>query len=276
MATRILQVSDLADDSIARRAIGSVVTNRACAGLFFDFDGVLANIQNDPETVEPLPEIPALLGDLAVGVAVVAVISSRPAEFLWKRLGSVEKLTILGLYGLEQADRGGDVTVVPEAREWLNIVPLIVAAARDELSGSVYIEDKKLSVGLHYRADPGKRSEVEDWAVSARSRWGVKVQPGRLAVELKPDLGVDKGTTLEKWSAELSSVWYCGDDLGDLPAFDYLTRRAAAAGKDDFSPLAVGVGNDTVVPEVQAAADIFVESPDVLCRLLRLLRAELR
>jgi trehalose 6-phosphate phosphatase len=253
-------------DAVVVSSIRKVAEAPESSGLFFDFDGVLADIQDNPDTVHALPGIPDLLGRLAGRLTTVTIISSRPALFLWDRLGGVGRLDILGLYGLEWTDSSGRVSVAPEARRWLDVVPEIVIAAQQELPGSIYIENKRLSVGLHYRSDPDEKHNVENWSARARERWGVKVQPGRLAVELKPDVGTDKGTVLAQRADKLRTAWYSGDDLGDLPAFNYLSRRGAH--EKTFTGISVGVGNDTIVPEVFDACDVFVDAPTTLSLLL--------
>jgi len=253
-------------------AMGKLRAAGTRAGLFFDFDGVLSRIQDDPESVWPLPGIAELLAELRAGMGMVALVSSRNAAFLHSRLGTVDGLEFHGLYGLEHIGPDGSTVVLTEAGEWITRARALCAAAVRELPG-VYVEDKKLSVGLHYRLAPHTRGAVEEWARLAAERTGFRVQPGRMAVELKPPLDVDKGTTLTRLITGLDAAWFFGDDLADLPAFAALHERSAA--DDGFSGLAVGIGNDTVVDDVKAASDVFVESPELLVEFLRFLRDRL-
>ncbi|MGH3906395.1 MAG: trehalose-phosphatase, partial [Pseudonocardiaceae bacterium] len=207
VATVVTRADDLARDEAVEKAIDSLTADPGTSGLFFDFDGVLSNIQADPASVQPLPEITEILGKLAKQFSTTVVLSSRPASFLWERFGGVEQLGLLGLYGLEAADSTGNISVAIEAQPWLEVMPTIRDAAWAMFgSTGVYVEDKHLSVSLHYRADRGQRAEVERWSGYARETWGVKIQPGRLAVELKPDLQVDKGTSLAEVARSRSPV----------------------------------------------------------------------
>src|SRR5947208_13612375 len=77
------------------------------AGLFLDFDGVLAPIVERPEDAAPPPETRAELERLVGRYAVVAVVSGRVGEDVRARVG-VEGVVYVGPHGLEpapQADR---------------------------------------------------------------------------------------------------------------------------------------------------------------------------
>src|SRR5215218_2041254 len=71
-------------------------------GFFFDFDGTLAPIQQDPETVQAAPEVLEPLARLATLVGRVGIVSARPVEFLRPQFSAVQPVTLHGLYGLEQ------------------------------------------------------------------------------------------------------------------------------------------------------------------------------
>lgn len=268
MATEILRSAQLSADESIANSINRLATHARSAGTFFDFDGVLSPIQDDPETAQPLPGVQDLLQSLVRCVSTVAVLSSRPAAFLLERFAAVDGLKIFGLYGLEEIGSTGQVEVVEDAKGWLDKMPAVLEAAKDRFrtASGIFVEDKVLSVGLHYRAVPHLKAEVEAWAQFARATWDVQIQHGRLAVELKPQLSVDKGSTLAQRATSLSTAWYCGDDLGDLPAMSYIRNRRQRDAS--FAGLNVGVGNDSIVEEVFRLSDVFVETPETLRDLL--------
>jgi trehalose 6-phosphate phosphatase len=243
------------------------------SGLLFDFDGVLARIQDDPASVWPSAGAIEALQDLSSRIGTIAIVSSRNADFLYARLNAVKGIRIYGLYGLEQAAADGTVMVEPRARGWLAAARRLWSEATRALP-DVYVEDKRLSVGLHYRRVPQARDAVETWAREAAERTGFRMQPGRMAVELKPPLDIDKGSTVENIVDGLKAAWYFGDDLGDLPAFAALRRKNDT--DERFSGLAVGVGNDTVVDEVLRNTDVFLTSQQLVVDLLRYVRDGVR
>ncbi|MGH3634008.1 MAG: trehalose-phosphatase [Mycobacterium sp.] len=275
MATEVLRSTQLSTASSLANPIKRLVTHARSTGMFFDFDGVLSPIQDDPETAQPLPGVQVLLQSLVQCVSTVAVLSSRPAEFLFERFADVDGLKVFGLYGLEEIGPTGEVVLVKDAEVWLDTIRAVLEAAKDRfrLTNGIFVENKRLSVGLHYRAAPHLEIEVEKWARFASSTWGVQIQQGRLAVELKPQLPVDKGSTLAQHAKSLSTTWYFGDDLGDLPAMSYIQKRRKWDAS--FSGLNVGVGNDTIVEDVYRMSDVFVDSPQTLQDLLDAILREL-
>ena len=116
---------------------------------------------------------------------------------------------------------------------------------------------------LHWRRAP----TTEPWALgSARAeatRTGLALQPGRMAVELRPPVHADKGTVVERLAAGFKVVAFVGDDVGDLPAFDVLaelagrgTRVVRVAVADDESPRALAERADLVVRSTSEAVGL--------------------
>jgi trehalose 6-phosphate phosphatase len=86
------------------------------------------------------------------------------------------------------------------------------------------VEPKGLTVTLHWRHAPDQRPWVSEFAERQRTARGLRVHPGRMELELRPPLEVDKGTVIRGLAAErppgqLRHVAVFGDDMGDLPAF---------------------------------------------------------
>jgi trehalose 6-phosphate phosphatase len=195
----------------------------------------------------------------------VAVISGRPAAFLVDRLGV--GVPISGLYGLEEVDGLGQVTVAPEARGWSEVVADAAGRARDEL-GPV-VEPKGASLTLHFRTAPERAGEVRDWAAAEATRTGLHVRPAKASVELHPPVATDKGTVVDALVAGLDAACFLGDDVGDLPAFDALDRFAAGGGH----AVRIAVRTDESPDAVLARADLVVDGPDGAMEVLERLAA---
>ncbi len=111
---------------------------------------------------------------------------------------------------------------------------------------------------------PRRGSWAAAFAARQEDERGLRVYPGRLSVELRPPLDVDKGTVVRALTTGMRAVAVFGDDLGDLPAF------AAAA---EFEARGVAVVRVAVVDaesaqEVAAQADVVVQGPDGAMTLL--------
>ena len=241
--------------------------------FFFDFDGTLSAIGPDPEKVRPVHDAPEALAELADRSGYCAVVSARPVEFLARQLHAVPGLELHGLYGLEHsADGGATVTTLPEAAPYRPVIDEAARAAATELPGAL-IEHKGLSCAVHFRNAPELAEAADAWAVDYAKRHGLKVQRGRMVIELKPPVERDKGHVVREVLAHLPQLiggWFFGDDLGDRPAFDALAERAAR--EPAFDAVRVAVANPEGDP-LSDLADLMVQRPDevpgVVRRLLR-------
>lgn len=213
----------------------------------------------------------ARLADLAGVLGVVAVISGRPAAYLAEHLAGAGRTRLYGLYGLEQATADGVLTA-PGAEIWRQPVDEAVRRAEAEAAPGVTIEHKGLTVTLHYRAVPDAGPSIEAAAKAIAAEVGLVTHPGKMSVELRPPLSIDKGTVVTQLSVELTNVAFAGDDVGDLPAFAAL-RDMRAAGRTTLA--VVANGPETPQP-VLAAADIAVDGPGGIVDLLESVITRLR
>jgi trehalose 6-phosphate phosphatase len=232
--------------------------------LLTDFDGTLAPIVDDPAAARPLPGVPALLGRLARRLAVVGVVSGRPATFLAERLsGTGDDVRLVGLYGMESV-RAGVVRHLAEAEPWYAPAAHVAAAARAQAPLGAEVEAKGPMLTLHWRNAP----DAERWALGFAAEWsrrtGLEAQPGRMSVELRPPLPVDKGTTVERLAAGCTTVAFAGDDTGDLAAFAAL----ASLGDRGARVIRVAVDDPESPSELVAGADLVVPGPAAFVALL--------
>jgi trehalose 6-phosphate phosphatase len=234
--------------------------------LFFDFDGTLAPIADDPSKVWPAPGVVSAMVDLSQLVAHVAIVSARPVDFLRTRFAELPReIDLYGLYGLE-VHRGGQTFTDAGALDWAPTMERLAERARAELPGEDTVEFKRLSVALHYRTAPQLGNQVEEWAQAQARRFGLRTQSGRMVVELKPPGQRDKGTVIAEAIGSAGCAWYFGDDLSDIRAFQAL--RARAAQDPSFFGVCVAVANPETGQELSAAADLTLDSPAALADFL--------
>jgi len=244
------QSVDSALTATAARADNSV--------FFFDFDGTLAPIGDDPDAVRPAPGVIDAVTRLTRRVRRVTIVSARPVDFLRSRFPGL-RLTLHGLYGLESQYEPGETVTYPPALPYAGVMGELAAQAERELPEGVLVEFKRLSVALHYRSVPELRDAVHAWAQEQATRHGLREQEGRMVIELKPAVQRDKGSVVAEEIEGFSCAWYFGDDLGDLAAFRALNAHAGA--HPDFLGVRVAVGNPETGAEVAAAADFHLDGP---------------
>ena len=242
------------------------LADRAGSAVLSDFDGTLAAIVADPATARPLPGAREALTDLGRQFATVAVISGRPASFLVDQLGGIAGVRLVGSYGAEWAGADGFITTDPTVDRWRSVVAEVAARLAADAPAGALVENKALSLTLHWRRAP----EAERWIANAAAveseRSGLVVHEGRQSVELRPPVPIDKGSVVEQLARGARCACYLGDDVGDLPGFAALDRLATGAGTTAVKVAAV---DQECPPEVAASADVIVEGPPGALRLLQ-------
>jgi len=214
--------------------------------LFLDLDGTLAAIKPRPSDVGPEAWRTALLRRLQEKLdGRLAVISGRSLEEVDRILeGAVT--AVAAVHGLVRRRADGVVEQAPPAEG--------LPAARsvlDELAArhpGMVVEDKTLSVAVHFRQAPELADEVRREAEAIAADTGLRLQLGDMVAELCTP-GFDKGSAVRAFLREAPFLAalpvFVGDDLTDENGF-----RAARA---------VGGVSVLVGPSRATAADLRLE-----------------
>ncbi len=217
----------------------------------------------DPAAARPLDGVADLLARLSERFGVVAVVSGRPARFLAERLVPVERgtsrLRMIGLYGMEEIRPDGSVRLAADAEPWLAVVAEVAVRLADDAPAGVLVEVKGAAVTTHWRRAPGGEGWVTARIAAEVVRTGLVPHRGRASVELRPPLDIDKGTVVRSLTEGCRAACFLGDDIGDLPAYAALARRA---GEDGTDVVGVAVRDVETSAEVLAAADLVVDVPE--------------
>ncbi len=229
-----------------------------------DYDGTLAPIVADPAAARPPPGLAGLLTRLASRMAVVAVISGRPVSFLVEALAAPAGVRLFGLYGMEEATPDGSVRVVAAAEPWRPVVADVAERALAGAPTGVEVERKGLTVTLHWRRHPEGHGWAEAFGAGQAHRSGLVIQPGRMALELRPPVAIDKGTVVRRLAWGCRAAAYVGDDAGDLPAFAALGALAA----EGMAVARVAVADPEGPAALAAAADVVLADPAEVIGLL--------
>jgi trehalose 6-phosphate phosphatase len=199
---------------------------------FLDVDGTLIEIAERPDAVRVPGELIRLLDRLRlVTGGACALVSGRSIAALDGLFAPV-RMAASGLHGVEW--RGGDGVVhyaaaTDPASAEAETLDRALASARMSLDALVRrypalgLEDKGVTLALHYRAAPELEPEVlaaTGAIVAARPE--LVAQPGKMVVELQP-AGVDKGRAVNRFMAmppfHGRRPVFVGDDLTDEHGF---------------------------------------------------------
>lgn len=240
----------------------ALATDPSRVGFFTDLDGTLANIVDDPDSVVPIEGLPGRVSTLAEHLGVVAVVSGRPVSFLERFFSPPVELS--GLYGLEHRS-GTRQFVDSTALEWLPVISRAADSAREEF-GIEAVEDKRYSLTIHYREDPDRADSIVDWAERVASETGLEAGLAKMSVELHPPSNRSKGDAVEDLLGGIDVAVYCGDDVGDLPAFERLARLQEQGRL--VAHAIVLVAGDETAPEMHERASDVVHSPTEMLGVL--------
>jgi trehalose 6-phosphate phosphatase len=240
------------------------VLSQTPAALVTDIDGTISAIAPTPFEAVVDPVALDALAQLTERLAVVAVISGRaPGD--GARMVGLPDLIYVGNHGLERIVRG-----LPWTHPAADAAREAIAAALAEIEAEVrtqdeapwlLVENKGVTGTVHYRLAPDHAvaaAMLEPVAAVAAERYGLHVSPGRMIVELRPAVAINKGTAIRDLATELAlrGMVFLGDDITDIDGFRALRalreERAAAT-------LSVGVLGPESAAVIAAESDFHVD-----------------
>ena len=245
--------------------------------LLFDYDGTLTPIAQRPEDALLPEEVREQLTALAAHPRCIAgIVSGRSLADL-AVLANIEGLIHAGNHGMEVRGPGLEFThpQAVYARDVLNQVQATLADVLAHVPG-VFVEDKGLTLSIHFRATPEPLASVVDGVVAATAEpyiesGQLRLTRGKMVVEVRPAIAWDKGKAIEKLhrhSRESEKLadgpfpLYFGDDRTDEDGFRTV---------QELGGLAVFVGE----PRQGTVALHQLDSPDEVSETMRLILEEL-
>jgi trehalose 6-phosphate phosphatase len=187
--------------------------------LFLDIDGTLIDIAPTPSAIHIPDGLPQRLRALAVrhGGA-LALVSGRAAANIAELMVPC-RFAAAGLHGMERMDPAGRITRPPPTPG----LGALRARLRALEGNGVVLEDKGLSLAVHYRLAPRREEECCQIVGSLVAAYpGFRVLAGKMVLEVKP-AGFDKGGAVRAFMAEPPFAGrvpvFVGDDVTDEDGF---------------------------------------------------------
>jgi trehalose 6-phosphate phosphatase len=212
---------------------------RRGALLVFDFDGTLAPIVAQPAAARMREATRRLLRALARRHP-CAVVSGRALGDLRRRVEGVPLAGLVGNHGAEPAPtrrgapamRGGERApgAAAAARRTVRRWSRDLAARLDGLPG-VALEDKGLTLTVHFRLAPDPRAAARAVRASLDALDGARLVPGKFGINVFPPGAPHKGTAVLGLRRRLGlhAALYVGDDRTDEDAFAAGSARELVA-----------------------------------------------
>lgn len=204
--------------------------------LLLDYDGTLSPIARTPDKSVFPDGMKFALKELAGDPACrIAVISGRQLDNIKKKVG-LKDIIYSGNHGLEiEGPRlKYKAAVSPLYKKAIGEIRDSLAARFSKIKGAI-IEDKGLSLSLHYRLVrkneiPPLKNIFRRTITDHPAKEKIMVKPGKMVFDIRPASGLDKGK-VALWLLARESFRrrgrkvipiYIGDDLTDEDAFKAL------------------------------------------------------
>lgn len=179
----------------------------------FDFDGTLAPIVETPQKAAMREGTRQLLDQVAAAYPCM-VLSGRAKGDVVSKLDGVRISKVIGNHGAEtDSPRRGLSKVVAQ---WKSVIEPEIASFP-----GVWIEDKGLSLAVHYRQSPIKAPVRKRVLAAAKHLERVRAFGGKQVVNLALSGAPNKGQALASELKHLHCDWalFVGDDENDESAF---------------------------------------------------------
>jgi trehalose-phosphatase len=207
--------------------------------MIIDFDGTLSPLASRPSRARLPGSLKAALLRLnGITRCHLMILSGRRIEDVRARVG-IRSFFYGGNHGLELAGPGLSF-IHPEARRLKPLVREIAGAARGVMRGleGVLVEDKGLSLSLHYRRVPGpslapfrrRLLRMKEETAKGPFLW----RRGHKVWELVPRVGWDKGKAARLFLDHLGAPFAVGigDDATDEDLFRAIRGRGLSIRTD--------------------------------------------
>lgn len=208
--------------------------------FFLDVDGTLLDIAERPEDVKLRSGLTDTLAALQ-RAAPVALISGRPIAAL-DRLFAPLRLPAAGQHGAERRGADGQVRRAVVAESALGPARAHLLAWAHNHHG-ILLEDKGLTLALHYRAAPHLEAEAARVSREALRQLddGFVLGSGSMVYEIRPR-GWDKGRAIAEFMREPPFAGrvpvFAGDDVTDEDGFAVVNRMGGHSIKVGAGPTA--------------------------------------
>lgn len=228
--------------------------------LFLDYDGTLVSFKDRPTDVTTPRKVKNIINKLIKNPKMMVIIVTGRSLIDIKKLMNMNGLSFIALHGLQIETTSGFQFFWEQADQ----ARLLIKRIKEhmilglEKEKGAFIEDKELTVVLHYRLLPTNRIQnilhkFKEVVNCYDTNKILEIIHGNKVIEARPK-GWNKGKAIEMFltqHAEKQDVLpiYIGDDVTDEDAFEFLGKKG----------ISIYVSN---LSKRKTAAQYWVKNPD--------------
>lgn len=203
--------------------------NDSKTAIITDIDGTISKIVPTPMEATVSPDMKNTIEKLLGKYPLTGVVTGRSIENAFDML-EIKKLIYIGNHGLEYL-KNGEIYIDSDVEKYIPLIKELAGKIKAKLKDKdcILFQDKGLSFTVHYRLcddDEEIRETALDIIYKLEISKQLKIAEGRKVIEIRPPIGHDKGTIIEKLILEnnIKKIVYVGDDITDADAFSKLNE----------------------------------------------------
>lgn len=250
--------------------------NDTKTALITDIDGTISEIVPTPSEAVVSEDMKIILEKVAKKYKFTGVMTGRSINNALNML-EIKNIIYIGNHGMEQL-KNGKIWVEGEVKKY---IPLIKKLAKNlkielEIYNCILFQDKELSFTVHYRlCDNGDeiRKKALDTIASIDDSNNLKISEGRKVIEIRPPVGHNKGSILQKFIFEnnIRKIIYLGDDITDVDAFIKLKELKS---RKKIETVSIAVNSNETPGYVKQSADFYVKNVDEVYKFFKWLSGD--
>ncbi|MDI9618865.1 trehalose-phosphatase [Methanothermobacter sp.] len=244
--------------------------NPSRTAIITDIDGTISEIAPTPSEARVDEEMREVLRRISERYSLLAFISGRPVHEALRMVG-VQDAIYVGNHGLEYIINGR-YKRFREVEEYIPIIRKCALKLKEKSPDeNIIFEDKGICYSIHYRqcTDPElTEKRIMDILREMSESRGIRVDHGRMLVELKPPVEYNKGFIVRKIieESDVSSAVYLGDDVTDADAFRELRKLES---ERKIKTASIIVLSKEIPDEIKDSASFYVSGVPEVLRFLK-------
>jgi trehalose 6-phosphate phosphatase len=226
------EVKNITVNPVYLKSSKSALLNNKKLVFFLDYDGTLTPIVSRPELAIMSEEMREVIRNLSKKFT-IAIVSGRARKTV-EDFVKIDGIFYAGSHGFDI--KGPEMSLIqPAAENAVSLISKIIEQLKKDIGHieGVIIEDKKFSVGVHYRlVDESFIPSIKKIVEAKLDKYiELRLMSGKKVFEILPAFYWDKGKAM-RWILEAldisfndATIVYIGDDTTDEDAFRMIRSR---------------------------------------------------